>query len=136
MTGHNGQLFEPRSSDPSRWLSSLAWPLPAVVVHVVILAFNAHVWRTMVSSSGRWGAPTVISLGMLHLVILLAAGILYWASSALEWLANWSRGTFSGLRDPTPEERGCASALFRLMLLVVLYVSAWRLWVAALGHAA
>jgi hypothetical protein len=48
-------------------------------------------------------------------------------------LANWSPGSLSGLRDPTPEERGCASALFRLMLLVVLYASAWRLSVAALG---
>jgi hypothetical protein len=45
---------------------------------------------------------------MLHLVTLAVLSGLDWASSAFDWLSNWSSGSFSGLRDPTPEERGCA----------------------------
>jgi hypothetical protein len=59
---------------------------------------------------------------------------LYWASSAFDWLSNWSSGSFSGLRDPTPEELGCAAVLLRLMLLVALYGSAWRLAAVAFAH--
>jgi len=43
-------------------------------------------------------------------------------------------GSLSGLRDPTTEERGCALALLRGMLLLALYASAWRLAAAALAH--
>jgi len=129
----NGDLSGPRS-DPSRWLTSLAWPLPAVVVHIGILAFDTRVWHTMVTSSGRWGSSTVVSVGKLHLLTLAVLGGLYWASSAFDWLSNWSSGSFSGLRDPTSEELGCAAALLRFMLLVALYVSAWRLAAAAFAH--
>jgi hypothetical protein len=38
------------------------------------------------------------------------------------------------LRDPTPEELGCAAALLRFMLLLALYASAWRLAAAAFAH--
>ncbi|MGC2031382.1 MAG: hypothetical protein WA642_15285 [Steroidobacteraceae bacterium] len=127
-------LSDPQDSDPSRWLTSLTWPLPAVVVHIGILAFDTRVWHTMVASSGRWGPPTMMSLGMRHLVMLAVLGGLYWASSAFDWLSNWSTGSFSGLRDPTPEELGCAAALLRLMLLFALYASAWRLAAAAFAH--
>jgi hypothetical protein len=130
----NGDLSDPQRSDPSRWLTSLAWPLPAVVVHIGILAFDTRVWHTMATSSGRWGPPTVVSVGMLHLVTLAVLSGLYWASSAFDWLSNWSSGSFSGLRDPTPGERGCAAALLRFMLLLALYASAWRLAAAAFAH--
>jgi hypothetical protein len=130
---NNGDLFGPRS-DPSRWLISLAWPLPAVVVHIAVLAFDSRVWHTMVRSSGRWGSSTVVSVGKLHLVTLVVLSGLYWASSAFDWLSNWTSGSFSGLRDPTSEELGCAASLLRLMLLVALYASAWRLAAAAFAH--
>lgn len=130
----NGDFSDPQGSDPSRWLTSIAWPLPAVVVHIGILAFDVRVWHTMVTSSGRWGSPTTISVGMFHLAMLAVLSGLYWASSAFDWLSNWSPGPFSGLRDPTPEELGCAAALLRCMLLLALYASAWRLAAAAFAH--
>jgi hypothetical protein len=126
-------LSDPQGSDPARWLTSLVWPLPAVVVHIGILAFDTRVWHTMVASSGRWGTSTAVSVGKFHLVTLAVLSGLYWASSAFDW-PYWSSGSFSGLRDPTPGELGCAAALLRFMLLVALYASAWRLAAAAFAH--
>jgi hypothetical protein len=127
-------LSDPQDSDPARWLTSLAWPLPAVVVHIGILAFDTRVWHTMIASSGRWGSSAVVSVGKFHLMTLAVLSGLYWASSAFDWPSNWSTGSFSGLRDPTPGELGCAAALLRFMLLVALYASAWRLAAAAFAH--
>jgi hypothetical protein len=121
-------------SDPSRWLASPAWPLPAVIVHVLILALDTRVWHILVSSSGRGGTPTIVSVGMLHLVLLATLCGLYWMSSRFDWLSIFPSGSLSGLRDPTREESGCALALLRGMLLLGLYASAWRLAAAALAH--
>lgn len=121
-------------NDASRWLASSAWPLPAVVVHVLILALDTRVWHILVSSSGRGGTPTIASVGMLHLVLLVVLCGLYWLSSAFDWLSNFSSGSLSGLRDPSPEELGCALVLLRGMLLLGLYASAWRLAATALAH--
>jgi hypothetical protein len=101
-----------------------AWPLPAVVVHALVLAASSRVWTETVRTYNRSGVASDMPIAHHRLLFLGAACALYWGTYVLGDLMFMGG---RGLRTPTAGEKGCVIAIARSAALLLMYWSAVRI---------
>jgi hypothetical protein len=100
------------------------WPLPALLIHAIVLIFSKTIWQTtemMSRSSFYKGIPAHEDM----LMVVIMTGVFY--GSFLDFfedlLAGWGMMQI-GMSTPTGGEKGCAVWLVRVGAIVGLYVTA------------
>lgn len=100
------------------------YPVPAVALHAVTLLASRRIWTDIAVSTSRSGRASraIVAHSSLYLVgfLVVAYYAIYFFGSVmldLDWRAWLARST--------PTDKGCALALLRGGLVIVLYAVVW-----------
>ncbi len=111
-----------------RRLAGAPWftPVPALVVHALVLLFSDRVWSDMATVHSRTGNTSHIPVAERQLILVGIACALYWLTVIFGTRMFEGRGRI-GMRPSTPGERSVAMWMTRVAMLSLIYFATFWL---------
>ena len=109
--------------------SSWTWPLPAFLVHALVLLGSSDVWTETITLQSKNGPPSVVPAAHVYLGVAAVLTLFYAGSHMPRDLLfrgpYWARGRLRPA--PSQGEQKVLVGLWRGGALVALYYATWRL---------